>query len=235
MFGTNYTGRHRQTPARGRRGAGREGGEPVEGFEEGLGEAAEVRVGQLARDVGPAVLQERHQAGPIEELVEVAGGGLEEERAPDQHRDQSGDDHRHDEQRAVEKLHLFRRAAVDADGHQQRRDHLDHVPEAEDERQLERIPEFEVLEQVDVVLEADEFGDVRSVPAEEGVEDARAGRIVLEEPDQDQRRDDEEVDLPVVPELVGLDFFGLHVKSGVRGSRFSGSRLGKTPATLRGR
>ena len=53
----------------------------------------------------------------------------------------------------------------------------------------------------------------RAVPAEER-EDAGAGGVVLKEGDEYQRGNDEEVDFPVVAELVGLDLFRLHGKKG---------------------
>ena len=162
------------------------------------------------KDVRVEIAQDVEQAALDQELVEVAGGRLEEERAPDQDDDEAGDDHRDDEQRAVQELHALAPAAVDRDSDQQGRDHLDHVPAAEDERELERVPELGVLQQVDVVLEADRLRNVRAVPAEEAVVDPAARGVVLEQRDQDDRRDDEEIDLPVVADLAQFDGFRGH-------------------------
>ena len=86
-------------------------------------------------------LVERHQdpeqSRGIQELIQVAGGGLKKEGAPDQHHYQPGNDHRHYKHRAVEKLQLDAAAPVDAHGHQQGGTHLDHIPATQDERHLE--------------------------------------------------------------------------------------------------
>ena len=92
------------------------------------------------------MLEDVHQAGPVEELVEVAGGGFEEEGAPDEYGDEAGDDHGDDEEGAVEELHFFGGAAVDADGDEEGWNHLDDVPEAEDEGEFEGVPELKVLD-----------------------------------------------------------------------------------------
>jgi hypothetical protein len=167
---------------------------------------------QLAghEDAAPAQLpiqpgQQVEQAGVQQELVQVARRGLEEERAPDQHHHQAGDDHGDDKQRAIEKLHALAAAAMDAHGHHQGRDHLQHVPAAQHQGQLERLPEVGPAEDVAIVLPAHPLRDVRPVPPEEAVEDAAGRRVVLEQRHQQQRGEDEEVDLPVMPELTPLD------------------------------
>jgi hypothetical protein len=149
--------------------------------------------------------QQIEQAGAHQELVQEARGGLKEEGAPDQHHHQAGNDHGHHEQRAVEELHALAAAAVDADRHQQSGDHLDDVPAAQDQGQLERVPEVGPPHQVFVVLPAHPLRDVRPIPAEEAVDDAAGRRVVLEQRDQQQRGENEEIDLPMMLELTPFD------------------------------
>ena len=169
-------------------------------------------------DAAPAkrlveVLQNAKQAGAHDELVQVARRGFKEEGTPDQHHNQAGDDHGHHKQGAVQEVHPLALAAVDAHGHEQGRNHLHHIPSAEDEGQAEGIPELGVLEQVKVVEEAHRFGNVRPVPAVEAVEDPASRRVVLEQTDQQQGGNDEEINLPVMPDLVPSDFFRCHKQS----------------------
>ncbi|OQA29555.1 MAG: hypothetical protein BWY59_00218 [Verrucomicrobia bacterium ADurb.Bin345] len=173
--------------------------------------------GHAAFDENPAPVEETVQprqdieeAGPEEEPVQVTRGRLEEERPPDQNDHESRDHHGDDEQRAIEELHALVATAMDRHGHEERGDHLDHIPRAEDERQLERVPEFRVLQQVNVVLQPAELGDVGSVPPEEAVEDPAARGVVLEETDQDHHRQDEQVDFPVMFDLAQLDGLRVH-------------------------
>jgi hypothetical protein len=201
----------------GEHGEGTDPGEAPDdaGDDDEMGIAEPGGAGTLNEDATPMepgvqVTEDAEKAGPIEELVEVALGGLEEKGAPDERDDQAGSDHGDDEEQPVDVLHLFTATAVDPDGDGDGRDHLEDVPQADDEGDVERLPEVGRREQVGEILQADVFGDVATVPAVEAVEDAVGGGDILEEDDEEHRRKEEEVDLPVVLDLPPADFLNTH-------------------------
>ena len=68
-----------------------------------------------------------------------------------------------------------------------------------------RASEVGAPHQILVVLPAHPLRDVRTVPAEEAVDHAAGGRVVLEQRDQQERGENEEIDLPMVLELTPFD------------------------------
>ncbi len=94
--------------------------------------------------------------------------------------------------------------------HRDGRDHFDHVPKSQQQSDPKGLPEIRRSEELDIVPKTDELRDVGTIPAIEAMKDAAGGRVVLKQGDENERRDNEEVDLPMMLNLFPADLLCLH-------------------------
>ena len=65
------------------------------------------------------------------------------------------------------------------------------------------------LQEFDVIPKPDKLGDIRAIPAIEAVKNSARGRIILEKNDENQRRNDEEIDLPMMLDVLPANLLGV--------------------------